>query len=151
MGKHVKKTDWEIARGLADWIISLGLPTDGQHQKWANYGEVEYGYEGDHIQTYISGDYVSLSCFVNGEVVNQLTIHSSSMGSDFGISDKVQTPEELIAVVTEYANNINIRKWNKVYRNKLRFLVAEADKRREAEKQARIEKLQAELEEAKNG
>lgn len=150
MSKNIKKTDWEIARGLADWIISLGLPTDGQHQKWANFGEVEYGYEGDHIVTYISGDYVSLTCVVDGEEVNELSIHSTSFGNSFGLSDKLQTVEELMQAVNKYAEDLNIRKWNKVYRNKLRFLVTEAEQRREAEKQARIEKLEAELEKAKN-
>ena len=141
----MKKTDWQIARGLADWVISLGLPTDGQHQKWANYGELPYFTDEDYIQTYISNDFVSLEYFKGGEKVNELSIHSSSFGKSFGLGADIPTPADLKQAVSEYADTLNIRYWNLVYRNKLRWLETSAKQRLEESKQAEIERLEDKL------
>lgn len=146
----MKKTDWQIARGLADWVSSLGLE-EGKHQKW-NGLELPYTTDEDYVQTYAVNGFVSLECYKDGEKINELNIHSTSFGNSFGLSEKVQTPEALLQEVQVYIDSLNIRYWNKVYRNKLRFLEAQAEARREQAKQAKIERLKKEinnLEEAK--
>jgi len=145
-----KKTDWEIARGLADWVISLGLPCDGQHQQWNNGQLVEWNSSDDYINTYISGKYVSLKCNKDGKKVHSINIHTSSISESFCLGEDKPNLDDLKKCVEDYSENFNIRYWNKVYRNKLRFLEKESKERDAEQKALKIKNLEDKIKELKN-
>ena len=142
-----KKTDWEIARGLADWVMTLGLPDYGKHQRWANGKEVPFGYsDGICVGTYVSGDFVSLSLIDNGEQVYEVSIHLTSIsGTGIQLGEEHPTPDSVIEATLQLLHDLNIRKWNRVFRQRLRFLETTAKEREIQIKQDRIKKLETEL------
>lgn len=137
-----KKTDWEIARGLADWVMTLGLG-ECEHQKWVN-GKEDKGLTAEsYVKTYVNGDFVSMSITENREVVNSMNIHSTSLGPSFGLGVEYQTKEELMAKADKFLEELDIRKWNLVYRRKLKFLEANAKQRLRREKEKKVQSLKA--------
>jgi len=141
-----KKTDWEIARGLADWVMTLGLEEEEFH-RWSKGKEAEYGAGGSVVSVYIDEDFVSLDIKEDGEIKNTLSIHGTNMGEYYRVGEEHQNYEDLIEAIKADAKDFNIRYWNKVYRNKLRFLVKDSKNREVLAKKNKVEKLKEQIKE----
>lgn len=139
-----KKTDWQIARGLADWVMALGLKEDvyfidNVRVEYTNHSEEQKDEE--RMRVYISNGYVNLS-YSGKYGLKKLAIHENMLALDLAINDEL-SKSDLIT----YLENLDIRKENLFWRNKLRFLVKDRKKRAQDERLRHIARKKKELKE----
>lgn len=143
-----KKTDWQIARDLADWVISLGIPE--YHAVWAGGKEVDYSYCGNYVKTYKSGDFVAIKV-KKGDDVYEVGIHKNSVNADqVGISKQFPTPEEAIEESRRRIEAVDIRHWNRVIRGMLRPLEKGREARLKEQRKEEARELKERLKELEN-
>lgn len=131
-----KKTDWEILRGLADYILSLG---EFKHNAYVGNKEVDW-YDSEIkncVRLYTDGNYISCSIKTNGVEHSKVAVHNDSC--------QIMPPlDKDIPNITDLPI-VDVRKLNLVYRAKLRPLEKDKLTRANETKLLKIAKAEEEL------
>ena len=130
-----KKTDWQIIRGLADYICGLG---DFSHD---TYERKNYT-----LRMYTSDGFVSCEMTEDGKCVSRLSVYETSM--HLQLDDKNPNLKDIV-------EGFDPRALSKLWRSRLKFLETDANNRilegKKRLKEELEEKLKAVEEELKGG
>ena len=112
-----RKTDWEIIRGLADYICTFG---DQSSTRYRGIEVVDYFSPDEHITLYVSDRYVSCYMYKDGKRYNEVNVHESSYDPLLELSEKCPNMSDIELP--------DVRYLNRAWRAKLRPLEAARDK-----------------------
>lgn len=131
------KTDWDIVRGLADYIMTFG---EYKHEKFGADGKSfdEYNYsdksQNNYISLYIDGAFVYATLVIKGITKHEFACHESTfVMPDL---DKDQNLSDLPV--------IDVKKMNKDLRRFLRPMEANRENLLKEQNKARLAQLKAE-------
>ena len=126
-----KKTDWQVARGLADFICSLG---EFKHDVYKDGVKQPYGSGG--VSLYVDGKYVSCSIVKDGKETMPFDCFDGSFVTP-NICETVQNFSDI--------KFPDLKKLNRVYRRMLKPMVETSKARLEQQKKEKIKQLKEEL------
>jgi len=126
-----RKTDWEIVRGLANFVLSLGEFENDTYEKGILQ---ERGSDGVELHT--NGKYVCCSIITGGRRTMEFDCYENFFEIP-NLSDEIQNFSDI-----KYPD---VRKMNRVYRAKLQPMVANTKKRLKQQRVDRIKNLKEEL------